>query len=211
MRQSFKTISVMAALCALAGSWLWRSPVWSDPISPPADRQDLGTQFIGYTLNPGTAIRLLLQTPLNTGMNQVGDPVEGMMDQTIYLGDEKVLPHSTRFTGVVSRLEPAMQGQNGILVVSFTRVLLENGETLPISAHVHTDNPDHSWGGEVTLGTKPMLSTQRVAGIGGYNRTVFGGPRAMGAQIDMKPGEHWTLILDQPLTLVKPREEGNDP
>jgi hypothetical protein len=45
-----------------------------------------------------------------------------------------------------------------------------------------------------------------VAGIGEYNRIVFGGPRAMGQHIEFLPGEHWTIILDQPLTLVLPRE-----
>ena len=42
-------------------------------------------------------------------------------------------------------------------------------------------------------------------GIGEYNRTVYGGPRAMGHDLEFLPGEHWTIILEQPLTLVLPR------
>ena len=45
-----------------------------------------------------------------------------------------------------------------------------------------------------------MRATQRVWGIGEYNRIVYGGPRAMGSHVKFLPGEHWTIILDQPLT-----------
>ena len=136
--------------------------------------------------------------------------MEGIMTRDLYLNADRLLSKNTRFTGVVSRLEPPIKGMDALLAIRFTEIILDNGEKLPLSAHVRTEHPEHLWGGQVTPGTKPMLSTQRVAGIGEYNRIVFGGPRAMGKHIEFPPGEHWTIILDKPLTLVLPRERDGE-
>lgn len=177
------------------------------PVSPSAIRQEPDPNFISYTLKSGTALQILLQTPLDTAINQAKDPVEGIMSKNLYLGNELVLSKNTRFLGEIVRLEPPLQGRDALLEVRFTEILLDNGEKLPIEAHIRTEHPEHIWGGQVTPGTKPMKSIQRIWGIGEYTRTVWGGPRAMGQHVTIQPGEHWTMILEQPLTLVKPQAE----
>jgi len=177
------------------------------PHPPEAQRSEPDPRFIQYTLPQGSAFQVLLQTPLDTGINQLNDPVEVIMDHDLYLGEELVLHKNTRFKGVIDRLEPPLQGRNAILHVSFNEIDTDNGDRLPIVAHVRTERWAHDWGGELTPGTKPLLSTQRVYELGEYNRVVMGGPRAMGSQVTILPGEHWTIILDQPLNLLKPKEE----
>lgn len=174
-------------------------------ISPPVIQAPADADFTRYTLQRGTALQILLQTPVDTAINQVGDPVEGIMFRNLYLGNRLILSKNTRFKGVITRLEPPLQGRNAILAIRFTDILMDNGETLPLSSHVRTEHREHIWGGQVTRGTKPMKSVQRVWGIGEYNRIVYGGPREMGSHIAFQPGEHWTLILDAPLTLVLPQ------
>jgi hypothetical protein len=176
-------------------------------ISPPVQRSEPDPRFIHYSFAPGTAFHVLTQTPISTEINQPDDPVEAITNQTLYLYEELIIPKNTRFIGRISRLEPPLEGKDAVLSIVFHEIILENGEKLPIVAHVRTERPDHSWGGELTRGTKPLLSTQRVTGIGEYNKIVWGGPRAMGKHITIPPGEHWTLILDQPLHLLKAREE----
>lgn len=177
------------------------------PISPPVQRSEPDTRFINYGLPAGTTFHVLLQTPISTAINQPEDPVEAITDANLYLAEELLIPKNTRFIGKISRLEPPIAGRDAILAVSFHQIILENGERLPIESHVRTDRADRIWGGKATQGTKPYLSTQRVAGIGEYNKIVYGGPRAMGKHIDIPPGEHWTIILDQPLNIIKGREE----
>lgn len=196
-------------LLSMAPNWAKPIPVpASQPISPPVARDD--ENFKSFTLRPGTALHILLQTPIHTAVNQPGDLVEGITTRDLYLNTDLLLSKNTRLTGVISRLDKPIQGMNALLAVRFTEIILENGEKLPLDAHVRTEHPEHIWGGQVTPGTKPMLSTQRVWGIGEYNRIVFGGPRAMGSHIEFLPGEPWILILDQPLTLVLPRERSLD-
>lgn len=177
------------------------------PISPPVQRSEPDKRFINYTLPAGTAFHVLLQTPLSTEINQLDDPVEVISNQHIYLYEELMFPKNTRFLGKIIQLEPPIQGREAILAIAFQEIILDNGEKLPIQAHVRTDRKDHTWGGKLTSGTKPYLSTQRVAGIGEYNKVVFGGPRAMGTHITIPPGEHWTIILDQPLSITKAKAD----
>lgn len=182
---------------------------WADniPVSPPTVREEPDSRFIQYTLPAGTSFQVLLQTPIDSSINAINDPVEAIMDHHLYLYDELVLPKNTRFTGLITELKPSIQGRNAILSVRFNRIYLKNDEKLPIVSHVRTERKEHSWGGEVTPGTKPVLSTQRVWGIGEYNRIVFAGPRAMGEDVKIQPGEHWTIILDESLSIIKPRVE----
>jgi hypothetical protein len=176
------------------------------PISPPMERVEPDPRFIQYTFPAGTAFQVLLQTPLNTEINELEDPVEVIMDHNLYLSEELVLPKNTRFNGSITQLEKPIQGMDAILCIRFQEILLGNGEKLPAIAHVRTEEPSHIWGGKVTQGTKPVLSTQRVWDIGEYNRIVFAGPRAMGKHIVFPTGEHLTLILEQPLVIVKAKD-----
>ncbi len=207
MRTHWVLLSTITSCLLIGGALSATPPVNTPAVSPPVVRDESDPRFTRYTLASGTALQILLQTPINTGVNQPNDPVEGIMTKNLYLGNRLILSKNTRFNGIISRLDPAIQGRDAILGIRFTEIMLDNGEKLPLETHVRTEHPEHIWGGKVTPGTKPMLSTQRVWGIGEYNRIVFGGPRAMGAQIDFLPGEHWTIILEQPLTLVLPIEE----
>lgn len=198
------TILACLALGALGFSASWAAKI---PISPPMERSEPDPRFIQYTFPAGTAFQVLLQTPLDTKVNEVQDPVEAIMGHNLYLMAELVLPKNTRFTGSISRLDKPITGMDAIMDLHFDQIILANGEKLPISAHVRTERPDHLWGGKVTQGTKPVLSTQRVWGIGEYNRIAFAGPRAMGKDVTFPPGEHWTIILEEPLVIVTAREE----
>jgi len=171
--------------------------------SPPPVKEEAPSEgMTQWTLPAGTPFFVLLQSPIHTQVNQVGDPIEGALAQNVYLYDKLMLSKNTRFKGVISRLEPPLEGRNVILQVRFTDIILENRQALPISGYVMTSLPDHTWGGELTPGTKPKKITHRVWGIGEYNQIVMQGPRQMGHHIEILPGERWTVILEKPLVLT---------
>lgn len=179
------------------------------PNPPPVLREPaLGEEAVPqYTLPAGTGLHVLLQTPVDTAINQPGDTVEAILTQNLYLNGQLFLSKNTRLIGMVSRLEPPFQGRHAVLAVRFTELIQEDGARVGIAAHVRTENSEHFWGGHVTPGTKPVRSTQRVMGIGEYNRIVFAGPRAMGSHIRFDPGEHWIVVLEQPATITRSQPE----
>jgi hypothetical protein len=179
-------------------------------ISPPVIREALDYELVRYVLPKGLALQIVFQTPLNTAFNQLNDPVEGLVINDLYLHEERLICKNTQLKGVITQLEKPIIGRNAILKLTFYDMVLDNGERIAIQAHVRTERGDNSWGGELTQGTKPLLSTQRVWGIGEYNRIVLGGPRSMGEEIRVEPGEHWIVILDKPAELVRPVEDNDN-
>lgn len=195
-----KLTRLFTILCLLS---LWATPIAMAYKSPPPVQEDNAAPgMTQYTLPVGTPFFVLLQNPIHTQVNQAGDTIEGELAQNVYLYDKLLLSKNTRFKGVISRVEPPLEGRNAILQVRFTDLILENHQVLPISSYVMTSLPDHTWGGELTPGTKPKKITHKVWGIGEYNQIVMQGPRAMGHHIEILPGERWTVILDKPLVLM---------
>jgi hypothetical protein len=178
----------------------------SNPVSPEVKVVHLDKRFDAYILGQNMAIQVVLQTPISTEVNQIGDPIEGSVNQNIYVGTTLLIPQGTRLFGQITRLESAIEGRDGILAVRFNSILMQNSqENIAISAHVKTDEADHTWGGYATRGSKAYPSTQHAWYTGDYNRTVYGGKWKVGTHIVQAPGEFWTVVLDTPITVVKQR------
>ncbi len=190
-------------VCYPMAAWAYESP---PPVSVQTTESDGDARYRQYTLPLGTPFHVLLQSRVHTAFNQPMDLLEAAMAQDLYLGAEKMISRDARFIGHIERLAPPMEGRNAILHIRFHELKLANGERIPVRAYIKTERPDHSWGGELTPGTIPKKITHRIAGIGDYNKTVWTGPRAMGQHIEFLPGERWTLILEEPITLVRPEE-----
>ncbi|MEM0952177.1 MAG: hypothetical protein AAGI66_08570 [Cyanobacteria bacterium P01_H01_bin.74] len=180
-------------------------------VSPPVTQQPLDYNLMKYRLPKGMAVQVILETPISTAVNHRDDPILAMINHELYYQEELLLTKNTRFKGHIQQIAPAIEGRNGILKITFTEMTLDNGERLPVKCHLRTKHHDHAWGGEVTRGTKPVNSLQYVTGIGAYNRTVFAGPRAMGQPVKLYPGKHLTLILDEPISIVRPKRYKSNP
>lgn len=200
----FFTFLLLGSLILFAQPCVAEPPVH---ISPPVTRQALEYDLVRYVLPQGLALQVVIQTPVGTSLSQLNDPVESIIVHDLYLNEERLIHKNTHLYGSITQLEKPIVGRDGILKINFTDLVLENGEHLPIRAHIRTGRTDQTWGGGITLGTKPVLSTQRVWGIGEYNRIVMAGPRRMGQDVTVDAGEHWTVILDKPVELVKPAKD----
>jgi hypothetical protein len=154
-----------------------------------------------YTLPVQSPLHVMLKSPINTALNHVNDPVEAIVLNDIYLYDQLILSKNTQIKGVISLLEPPIEGRNAVLAVRFTQMTMSDGQVLPMSAYVLTPQSNHVWGGELTPGTQEKVVTFHVLGIGDYNKLVARGKRAMGSDLSFSPGEPFTIILDQPLQL----------
>ncbi len=183
-------------------------------IAPPAVEVDPaaggGTQesddFHVYRLPVGTPLSIVLQSPIGSAVNQVGDPVEAAVTQNFYIGSQIMISKNARLKGKVTLLELPIQGRNALMGVAFDELYLQNGERVPIDSYVRTERPDHLWGGQLTPGTEFKRVTHRVLGIGTYNKTVLAGERQMGRHLQFLPGEHLRIILTRPITVVVPKE-----
>lgn len=81
------------------------------------------------TIEPETRARIVLQSQLNSKLNEPGDPITAVLDEPLYVNNEMVLQRGTEFHGRVTSATPAGKGQkNGKIGVNFERVVMPWGE-----------------------------------------------------------------------------------
>lgn len=175
-----------------------------NPPAPDAVEIPYTPAMKGIVLPKGTKMGIISHTPLNTEVNRVGDLVEARIVSAIFVGQHRVISQNTKVFGHVVQVEPPMVGRNAVMKIQLDRLQQPDGQESALKAHIVTENDDGVWGGELTAYTRPYYITHRVFRLGEYNQLRYGGPRAMGTHIFRPVGEHWTMVLDEPIQLVIP-------
>jgi hypothetical protein len=85
------------------------------------------------TIEPETKARIVLQSQLNSKLNEPGDTVSAVLYEPIYVNGNLVLPRGTEFHGRVTEAAPAGRMQkNGKISIIFERMSMSWGEE-PVS------------------------------------------------------------------------------
>jgi len=153
------------------------------------------------TLQKGTRLLCIAETPVHTEFNAVNDPVEARLVHPIYWQDRVLLPASVRLLGSVSQLNQPIAGRDAELGIRFGSLQLSPEVLLPVKAHIDVSDGEQTWGGDLTAGSQWRAVQYNVMGMGTYNRHVDSGPRLMGRHYKVEPGEYWRIVLEEPLTI----------
>src|SRR5215467_7194192 len=80
------------------------------------------------TIEADTKARLILQSPLSSKLNEVGDTITATLDEPIYVNGELVIPRGTEFIGRVTYVKAAKRGHKcGEIGLAFEKVLMPWG------------------------------------------------------------------------------------
>ena len=183
------------------------------------------------TIEPETKARIVLQSHINSKLNEPGDPVSAVLDEPVYVNADLVLPRGTEFLGRVTEVTPAGRVQkNGKIAIIFERVRLPWGEepvALSITAIDDWKNDEKMKAddeGKVNgsrSGERTAKNVERGATIGGAGAlaTILlggGGPAAgaaigggllggllltKGGDVRVDPGAIFRVKFVKPLTL----------
>src|SRR5262245_20376251 len=183
------------------------------------------------TIEPETKARIVLQSQLNSKLNEPGDPVSAVLDEPVYVNGNLVLQRGTEFRGRVTEVMPAGRGQkNGKIGLVFEHVQMPWGdETVAVAITAIDDwNRDEKMKaddeGKVSgnrSGKRTTENVERGAVIGsaGALATVLmggGGPAAgagiaggmlggllltKGGDVRVGPGAVFRIKFAKPLTL----------
>src|SRR5215510_6991312 len=81
------------------------------------------------TIEPETRARLVLQSQLNSKLNEPGDPVSAVLDEPVHVNGNLVLQRGTEFRGRVTEVTPAGRGQkNGKIGLVFEHFQMPWGD-----------------------------------------------------------------------------------
>lgn len=120
MKYLRSSLLVQAAAMALAGT------VWING----QDVNSVGTTApVNQVVAPGSTAKLSLQVQLSSKLNEVGDPVVGILTEPVRDTDGRTaIPKGTEFTGRVTQIQPARRPQRqATMTVVFESMRMDYG------------------------------------------------------------------------------------
>jgi hypothetical protein len=184
----------------------------------------------GYvaTAPAGTIVNATFTTPISSEYARVGDRFNATLGSPVAAGTSVLLPAGSQMEGQVVMVRPAGRaGRNGELEIRFTSATLPNGQRVPLSARIQTEDGTGIIKGGSTAGRvgRAALNTGVGAGLGAALGTAMGplsggevgrgaiygtilgaGMGALGSGIQkgkpavLESGQPVNVVLDQPLT-----------
>lgn len=104
---------------------------------------------------------------------RIGDPVSGTVESDVYSGSDIVVPAGSAVLGNISGVTPAgYVGRPGSLEMQFTQIRRTDGSTVPIKAHIVTQDNSGIMKGGTTQSR--ILNTAGVAVLGAGSGAVLG-------------------------------------
>ena len=161
-----------------------------------------------YAINfpAGTYFSIILEEPIDTGINKEDDICKARVDTTTYLGKLVVVPKGSRVIGKITHLERAHMGRNALINIRFYTIIPGNSnDAIAINAFINDKNPDGSIGGGLTQKSEIKKIVHNIEGIGAVVQALSTGPRVMGQEIYIPAGERWTIQLTEPVTAIIPK------
>ena len=183
------------------------------------------------TIEAETKARIVLQSQLNSKLNERGDTVTAILYEPIYVEGQLVLPRGTEFHGRVTEAVPAGRGQkNGKLTIIFERMAMPWGEEPVALAITSIDDWDNNekmkadeegkvsgkrsgkrtaentrTGGEIGtaagLGTILVGGGSTAGGIGILGGLAGGVLLTKGGEVRVNPGAIFRVKFVKPITL----------
>ncbi len=183
------------------------------------------------TAPAGTAVSATMTTPISSEFARVGDRFSATLGSPISGSDGSVLlPAGSQLDAQVVMVRPAGRaGRNGELDVRFTGATLPNGQRVPLSAKIQTQDGTGVLKGGSTAGRlgRAAINTGVGAGLGAalgtamgplsggevgrgaiYGTAIGGGLGAAkavwnkGSEALLQAGQPLNITLDQPLTVT---------
>ena len=94
----------------------------------------------GYSIQKGTNLTLVLETPLNSNVNKRGDQFVSRIKKPLLFKDKPVLSKETEIRGLVKRVTKFEKlGDRAGILLLFDQLVLASGERLPINSSLDTE------------------------------------------------------------------------
>lgn len=203
------------------------------PYNVPYNNSSYGQQptLQGYVMTapPGTVVSTTLSSPVSSDFARVGDRFNATLAAPIASGSSIILPAGSQMEGQVVMVKAAGRaGKNGELDIRFTSAMLPNGQRVPLSAKIQTEDGTGIIRGGSTAGRfgRAAVTTGVGAGLGAALGTAMGplsgggvgrgaiygtalgaGMGALGSAFQkgvpavVESGAPVNIVLDQPLTI----------
>lgn len=200
------------------------------PLMAPTAAAQAMQPLQGYvvTVPAGTSVQAQVQSGVNSGTARAGDRVVVSIASPVMSGGAVAIPAGSQVEGqVISVTSAGRAGRNGQLDIRFSQAMLPNGQRIPISARIQTEDGSGilkggtargragsaavRTGGGAALGAALGTAMGPLSGGSVGRGAVFGtalgaglGALAAGVnkgdEVTLNSGESLSLVLDAPVS-----------
>lgn len=195
----FKKVSILSLLALIICSILvitFHKKVFAAKVEEFKD-------YYSITFPEGSYFCVILQQPIDSSINKVDDLIETVITSDYYIDELLVIPNGTKAIARIIYLERAHMGRDSLVNLQFLSIIGPgNSWETPINASIVDKNSDGSIGGSLAPRTKVKLIAHQIEFIGMYDQAIATGPRAMGKELYIPPGERWIIKLNKPASFI---------
>lgn len=116
----------------------------------------------------GTLMTVQTNQPISSYGTRVGDTISATLESDVFVNDMVAIPAGTQILGQVANVVPASHlGKHGTIDVRFDSVKLTDGRTIPMRAHIVTQDQSG-----VLKGDSYLMDIAKGVGIAGVSTGV---------------------------------------
>ncbi len=155
--------------------------------------------YAPLVMQKGAFVKVVNQRTVSTAQADENDSVTFINPTDVWLGEAKVFPKETIFSGYIEELHEPVQGTNGSMKIKINKVIYPDNREMPIEGYI-TYKGDSTIGGELTA---PMEYAKMPHYIyypkvhRGVIQYTPGNKRFFGQHTVVKPGAELVLELTQ--------------
>ena len=193
---------------------------------------DNGYYLRGHVISipKGTLMTVQTNQPISSLGTRMGDKIEATLESDVFVNDVVAIPAGAQLTGQVANVVPATHlGKHGTIDVRFDSIKLSDGRTMPIRAHIVTQDESGILKGDSYL--TDIAKGVGIAGVGTGVGTLMGtaagsllgsvGTGALfglgigalggmgyavarkGKEVILPAGSRMSLMVDMPVTMTR--------
>lgn len=165
----------------------------------------LTRDYDGIEVPAGSFIPVISLQDFSTAYSDSTNELKFVCNNNVYEFETVIIPKGTVFYGFIEKKNEPVIGTHASMVVRITKLVYEDGFTIPMVGYIYTKN-GNLIGGEMTLPEKWDKMPHYHKGIArhfvGVQQYVPGATRRMGEHITVASGANLIIVITKPLFIT---------
>ena len=165
----------------------------------------LSRDYDGIEVPAGSFIPVMSLQDFSTAYSDSTNQLKFVCYNDVYEFETVIIPKGTLFYGYIEKKNEPVIGTHASMVVRITKMVYEDGFTIPLVGYLHTSN-GNIIGGGMTMPEKwdkmPHYQKHIARHFVGVQQYVPGETRRMGEHVSVASGANMLIVLVQPIFIT---------
>ena len=161
----------------------------------------LSRDYDGIEVPAGSFIQVISLQDFSTAYSDSTNQLKFVCTNDIFEFETKIIPKGTVFYGFIEKKNEPVIGTHASMVVRITKMVYQDGFTIPIRGYIHTTN-GNKIGGQMTepeiYDKMPHYQEKIARHFVGVLQYVPGPTRKMGEHVTVAAGANLLIVLSEP-------------